>query len=285
MKLPFRFHRGELNGFFLLRLATFLNFAISDIIDELVYWAKCQFKLESEISSDFELPMRSDDIIGIGKIAGIFPLFFASGAWPGMVFFTESYIVSGKNRSERGLYNWSGEHFVFVRTVNDDYPDDIATEASAENRMTLVPTGTVVLGYVRSDEELYDYNGNIIWANVHATKPVDVAWDPFYGEAFSTMSSDANVIAKITLELTKLTIEAMQSIRYNGATIAAALELTQVLCADYIYDISIVYSANHYLMTYRLNTAVSINNRISRYTMWQYIMKLKFKLFEITEII
>lgn len=284
MKQPFRFHRGEFNGFFLLRLAVFLNNAIGDILDELVYWAKMQFKLETEVNSE-ELAIRNSDITGLGKFAGVFPFYFAGGVWPGMISFTESRIVDGKQRSERGLYNQTTESFDYVRTANDDYPDDITTEASANRRSTLVPTGRTVLGYTRADEELYDVNGDVIWAHVYATPPVGVAYDVFYGEDFLTMSSDANVISLLPINVVKMLIELMQQIRYNGPSLKAFFDLTQALCEGFVKDITIVYDTKHYAVTYSLDNDAELDNRIIRYTVWQYVVRMKFKLFEISEVI
>lgn len=285
MKMPFRFHRGELNGFYIYHFMTCLNFAVDDILDELGYWRKVQYKTEEEISSLSEVAMRDSDIIGIGKFAGVFPLVFAGGAWFGMVYFSESQIVGGKQRSERGLYNTVREGMDYVRTENDDYPDDIVTQASPTKRMTLVPTGRPILGYVRADEDLYDLNGDVIWAHVYPTPPVDVAYDPFYGEEFSTMSSDAFVVSRIGISLVKQLTEVLQKIRYNGVSVGYFLELTRALCETMIYDISIVYESGHYKVNYRLDNAYSIDNKLARIGMWRYAVNVKFKQYELSEII
>jgi hypothetical protein len=284
MKLPFRFHRGELNGFFLRPLVTFLNFAVGDIIEELVYWANVQFKTESEVTSG-EVAMRDDDILGIATIAGVFPLYMAGGVWRGMVYFTQSNVVAGKERSERGLYVGSTDSFKFIRVENNDYPNDIVTEATPAQRATHVPEGYTPLGYVRADQPLYDINGHVIWANVHPAPPVGVAYDLFYGEQFLTMSNDISVISVIPIELVKALIVIMQNVRRNGPSTKTFLDLTNLLCGEYIYDINIEYNNMHFIVFYSLNELAAIENRLAKFTIWQYIARTKFKLFELSEVV
>lgn len=284
MKQPFRFHRGELNGFFLLGFVTFLNNAVVYILDELIYWSKVQFKVLSEITSDTEVAMRDTDIIGIGVFAGVFPQYFSGGVWPGMVFFTESHVVGGAERSERGLYAQSTESFNYVRTANDDYPDDIVNDASPAQRMTVVPTGTTPAGYVIAGTPLYDTSGAVIWSNVLLSPPGGgVAYDTYYGETFLTMSSDANIVADTTVAITKMLIEIMQDIRYNRPTIQNFLALTTALLQDMVDTIDISYFNNHYIVNYHVIEDYPLANKVVLYAIWQNVVRMKFKLFELSE--
>jgi hypothetical protein len=285
MKLPFRFHRGELNGFFLLRLATFLNFAIAEIVEEIVYWANVQFKTAGEISNATEMPMRDSDIIGIGVVAGVFPLVMTGGAWSGAVLLTESHVVAGQSRSERGLYNTTTEIFEFKQVDNETYPDDISTLATPTLKATLVPHGTAIVGYVAAGTPLYNIDGAVIWANVLSTPPTGVAYDIFYGENYMTLSSDALVVAGMPIELVKALIEAMQRIRYNGPTIKSLFYVTELLCGTLISDMSIVFSTDHYVLSYAIDLSVIIDNKLAVINAWKQVIKSKFKMFELSEII
>jgi hypothetical protein len=62
MKQPFRFFRGEFNGFFLHRLAVLPNYAVRDVVDEIVYQAAFQWKTEEEAGAQ-ETPIRDVDIV------------------------------------------------------------------------------------------------------------------------------------------------------------------------------------------------------------------------------
>jgi hypothetical protein len=287
MKLPFRFHRGEINGFFLLRLATFLNFAIAGIVEEIVYWANVQFKVVVEVSNSIEMPMRDADIIGIGVVAGVFPLVMTGGAWAGAVLLTESHVVGGQDRSERGLYNTVTETFEFKQVDNDTYPADISTLATPALKSTLVPAGTAVVGYVAAGTPLYDLYGAVIWANVLSTPPSGVAYDIFYGENYLTLSSDALVVAGMPIELVKALIEAMQRIRYNGPTIKSLFYVTELLCGALISDINITRSVDntHYVMAYAIDLSIIIDNKLAVINAWKQVVKSKFKIFELSEII
>lgn len=285
MKLPFRFHRGELNGFFLLRLATFLNFAIAEIVEEIVYWANVQFKTGGEISNTTEMPMRDSDIIGIGVVAGVFPLVMTGGTWSGAVLLTESHIVAGQDRSERGLFNTTTEIFEFKQVDNETYPDDISTLATSTLKATLVPHGTAIVGYVAAGTPLYNIDGTVIWANVLSTPPTGVAYDIFYGENYMTLSSDALIVAGMPIELVKALIEAMQRIRYNGPTIKSLFYVTELLCGTLISDMSIVFSTDHYVLSYVIDLSVVIDNKLAVINAWKQVIKSKFKMFELSEII
>lgn len=290
MKLPFRFHRGELDsGFYMSRLMTFLNSIIQEtggIYDELMYWLKVQFTL---LPGDDELPMRVNDILGIAATAGVFPLFFAGGYWPGALFFTESAVFGGNERSERGLYNTGLEQFTFVRTDNEFYPDDIVTQATESLKMSVVPEGQVLLGYTRSDMPVFDSDGNVIWANVFASPPVGVAYDEFYGPIFSTLSEDALVISQMGIEFTVLLFEIMQQIRYNGASIRRFLDLTDLVCEDAVVDMSIVPGvlggSHYYVVNYSLNTAPTVTLTHQRIRIWSYVVGQKFKRYVLNEVI
>jgi hypothetical protein len=198
-------------------------------------------------------------------------------------------VFGGNERSERGLYSTVAEHFDFVRTANDFYPDDIVTQATDTLKMSVVPEGQVRLGYTRADLPVYDSNGDIIWANVFSSPPVGVAYDEFFGPIFSTLSEDALVISQMGIDFTVALFEIMQQIRYNGPTLREFLDLTQTICEDGLYNMSIVPGVlggtHYYVVNYTLSptpTATLIQQRLK---IWTYVVGQKFKRYVLNEVI
>jgi hypothetical protein len=290
MTLPFRFFRGEFSsGFFLFNTATFLNNIVTlmgGVYDEIMYWLNVQFEIISAGGDD--IPMRTSDVMGIATTAGVFPLFFEGGYWSGALFFTESAVYLGKQRSERGLYDINNERFVFVRTDNDDYPDDIVTLASPSMRQSLIPHGQTILGYTRADQPVYDENGDVIWANVYATPPVGVAYDVFYGPSFATLSIDAIVISQMGIDFTMNLFIIMQHIRYNGATLQTFLDLTALICQDVVSGMSITQGTlggrNYFVINYHVSGVSTADRPQERLRIWQYVVNQKFKLYLLNEL-
>jgi hypothetical protein len=282
MKQPFRHFRGEFNGKYLYDLVSCPNFNAQDIIDELVYQILFQWKLEDEVTAN-EMAIREEDIINIGKIAGLFQPRTFNKVSLGSTYFTQSHIVNGKQRSERGLIDMDHESFRFVREEQDDYPDDIVNEASERLRMGLVPSGTEPVGYVLADTPLYDKEGNIIWENVLPDPPMDGnVYVPFYGERFLVHEEFFSRETPLTVDIFKLLLECVQRIRYNGPTIKSLFDVTQVLGEGYIYDLKIEAQTRYYLCYYRLDEDTAVLNRERRFGAWQNICRQKFKLFEFT---
>jgi hypothetical protein len=280
MKAPFRFFRGELaSGFYLKQLVLFLNKAVQGIVDEIVYTASCQFKLEGEVTAH-EMPMREEDIRNIGKIAGVFlpRLRFMSPL--GSIVFTKSYIVNGRQRSERGLMSMHDDRMRFLRTEQDEYPDDIVNEASEALRMTFVPRGTKPEGYVRFGTSLYDDAGNVIWENILPEPPEDAPYVPFYGEKFLVHQALFNREFPLPIEVYKPYFECFQRIRRNGPTIHELFEMTAIIGEGYIYDLNIVPFEWYYILYYKLDEDTNIIYRTARIAAWYNILAKKFKLFE-----
>jgi hypothetical protein len=280
VKLPFRFFRGELNGYYLYRLVTFLNKAVQDVLDELVYHSLFQWKLEDEVTAG-EMPIREEDVFNIGKVAGLFqPRVFGQTSL-GSAYFTPGHVVNGKQRSERGLMDMENESFRFVREEHDDYPDDIVNEASERLRMGLVPSGTEPVGYVLYGTPLYDGEGNVIWENVLPEPPTDGSvYVPFYGEKFLVHEEFYSKETPLTVDIFKLLLECVQRIRRSGPSIEELLAVTRILGEGYIYDLKIEPQGRYYLCYYRLNEDTTVLNRERRFGAWRNICKQKFKLFE-----
>jgi hypothetical protein len=280
MKRPFRHFRGEFShGFYLKALVLCPNLAVQDAVDELVYQACFQWKLEDEVSGG-EMPIRGEDIFNIAKIAGLFQPRIFNKLSLGSQYFTQSHIVDGKQRSERGLMDMDNESFRFVREEADEYPDDIVNEASERLRMGLVPPGTEPVGYVPAGTPLYDGEGNVLWENVLPEPPAEGVYVPFYGEKFLVHEEYFSRETPLTVEVFKLLLECVQRIRYNGPTIKSLFEITRVLGEGYIYDLKIEARTGYYACYYRLDENATVFNRERRYGAWQNICKQKFKLFE-----
>lgn len=289
MTLPFRFYRGEFDsGFYLRTISTMFNAIVTSaggIYDEIMYHLNVQFTL---LSSGSTIAMRTNDVLGIAAIAGVFPLYFAGGYWPGALFFTESAVFGGNQRSDRGLYNTERQQFEFVQTDADWYPEDIVTQSSPTLKMSLVPSGQVILGYTREDQPVYDSDGNIIWDNVYATPPVGVAYNEFYGPNFSTLSQDAVVISQMGIDFVRSLFIILQKIRYNGPTLETFMQLTETICEDAVIDISIVQGTeggrNYFIVNYARNSSATANIIQQRITIWRYIITQKFKLYQLFEV-
>lgn len=279
MKRPFRYFRGEFNGRYLYHLVSCPNFAAQDIVDELTHQILFQWKLEDETTAG-ELPIREEDIINIGKIAGLFqPRTFGQSSL-GSAYFTQSHVVNGKERSERGLMNMDNESHQFVREEHDDYPDDIVNEASERRRMGVVPPDAKPVGYVAYGTPLYDEEGNVIWENVLPEPPTDGApYIAFYGETFLVHEEFFTKETPLTVDIFKLLLECVQRIRFNGPTLKGLFEITQILGEGYMYDLSVQPQDRYYLCYYRLNENATVLNRERRFGAWQHICKQKFKLF------
>ncbi len=283
MRLPFRFFRGELNGFFVYTFCTFLNVyaKITGLLDEMVYHMMFQWKLPYEAPAGV-YPIRNEDVYNLGKIGGLFqPRTFLQSNL-GSIWFTESFMSNGVERSERGLLDMEYESFLFVRTGADEYPTDINTQASEMQRSTLVEHGAVPLGYVREGVQLFDEKGEVIRDNLIPLSdgpPAEGAYVTYYGLKYLIHEEFFDRELPLTVDVFKLLFEAMQRIRRNGASIISLLEITSLLGEGYIYDLEIQQEEYWYNCYYSLNADVVIVNRERRYVAWLNVLAAKFKHF------
>ena len=285
MKYPFRFFRGEFShGFYLFRVLTFLNHAVQDVIDELVYRQLSQWKAEEDTTAQ-EMPLRDEDILGIGKIAGLFQIRAYGGVSTGSIYLTSSHVVDGKERSDRGLFNMDSENFDFVRTEHDEYPDDIDTEASALRKMSMTPEGAEPVGYVPEGVPAFDEAGNVLWENILPQPPSDgTPYVPYYGEKYLHFEETFYKELPITVDLFRILFECMQRIRYRGPTVKGLLEVTDILGGGgYIYDLEIEQTGRQYVVTYRLDPNFWLFQRERRLAAWKAVCAQKFKLFSFVE--
>jgi hypothetical protein len=280
VKRPFRFHRGEFtSGIYLAALLKAPNICVQDVIDEIVYQIRFQWKLGGETAKD-EDPVREEDIYNIGKIAGVFHLLYNGEINLGSVGFTRSYIVNGKQRSERGLMHMSNEMYKFVRTEHDRYQDDIINEASKDLRIGHVPAGTVPAGYVRYDTPLYREDGTVIQENILPEPPGDsVPYISFYGEQFLVHEHWHKGLSPLSVSMFKALFESLMYVRYNGPSIAAFLTITQLIGEGYIYNLDIEPNGLYSTCYYQLNEEVDIVYRTWRLFVWKNVCRQKFKHF------
>jgi len=280
MKMPFRFFRGEfLKGIYLRSLLLSPNKAAQDVLDELVYHTLVQYKYGDEAAID-EMPMRDDDIVDIGKIAGLYQPRIKTLTTSGSIYFSDSYIVDGAERSERGLFNIDTEKMNYFHVDEEEYSEDIASEASGNLRMTFVPEGTMPVGYVPEGFDLYTNEGEVIAGNLLSEPPTDGSpYTTYYGEKFLVFNEYFDKEVLLPIPVFKLLFECMQSIRHNGPTVTAFLNITKILCDNYVHKIEVVPFGNHYLVQYERNDESELDDKKSRYAAWQNIVEQKFKLY------
>jgi hypothetical protein len=276
MKAPFRFFRGELNGYYILAFLLSRNSAIADILAELVYQALVAWALPGSEGSG-ELPIRDDDLTGIAQFAGIVrPVQYYQNVL-GSLQFTDSHIVAAQEYSERGLYNMTNESFDFVRTDPSIYADDIVTAASANERMSVVPHGTAILGYEALGSPLFDSAGAFIPANLLSSPPGGgVPYSEYYGDKFLTLENDFTTAAYMSITMFKSYYECVMRIRKEGASIKELLFLTQLLCEGYVYDLEVVPYLHYYKLYYSVNAASSVDNKHGRFATWEKVIEKRF---------
>ena len=284
MKKLFRFLSAEAsNGVYLSALNGFLNDKIQEFFDEFDYAKRVQVKQPEDVT-DGELPIRSEDLRGIGKIAGIFPFIVSAESNIGSIVFTPSTILDGKERSERGLFNTVSEMFEFYHTAVDDYPTDIVSFATETLRSSLVPHGAPILGYIAEGTTVLTEDGQIIESNILSSPPVGVAYYPYYGKEYLFMAETFLISTYIDDATYQKVLEICQTIRREGPSIKAVSDLTTALMEDYAYDLEFVPSGLGITMNYKLNASSSLAGKAKRQLSWLMLMTQKFKQIIPTEV-
>lgn len=266
----FRYLRGELNGFYIRKLQDMMNGVISDIKDLFAYFRYMQFDLQH---------MTDEDIYNLGKFAGVFLPSLSYGDLFGAFKMTDSHIVEGEERSERGLLNRETESFNFVHTEQDDYPDDINTLATVDNKSSFIGTETEI-GYVSSEEEdVLDAEGNVKPSAVLPVAPQDEAYTDFYGNQFTFLAEVKMEKRNISIRLFYPLFKIMQSIRYNGVSIETLAEVFEVLCPEGFVTIqSIQKHTIHpvFIVNYIYNEDSPVNLKAQRFATLEYVIAQKF---------
>lgn len=277
-KKIFRYLTGEINGALASALHNFLNDYIDDVYDTLAYTKNVVFKLESEDITGTELPMREDDIFGIGKIAGVFVPYISQESNSGCLVFTKSHKVNGTEYSDRGLLNRSRQVFFFNRTDDKYYPDNGASLATVEDQASIVPHGAPVLGYIWYGDTVLEEDGTLIESAIRQTKPTDgTPYMEFYGPQYLILSQTFIKEAYLDVATYKQLFEEMQKIRYNGVSIVAILALKDILVSDYVWKITLTTTNFHVVLTYKLNEDSLLADKKKRLYIWKTLMASKFK--------
>lgn len=276
-KAFFRFLRGELNGFYLTNINGVMNEITTDVKQFFVEFKQMQFNL---------LTMPSQTIYNIGTFAGVYLPRLSAGEAFGAMRMTESHIVNGTERSERGLLNRETEQFDFVHTAQDDYSDDINTLADSDNRSGLVGTETAQ-GYIASSEyNVIDDDGNVIPSAVSDTPPQDEAYSEFYGNEFMFLSEQTEQTKSINTALFIELYKVMQIIRYNGASIKSFANMVSILCPQGLVKIKSIEERNDmvaFTVTYVYDSSVQVSNVQDRIALLEYLTLLKFPQFMLVE--
>ena len=276
-KALFRFLRGELNGFYITNLYNSLNVYSQDIKSFLTEFNTQQFNLDK---------MSVDTLKGLGKFASVF-----LPRWPvtdikASLHLSNSHIVDGTEFSERGLYNINNRDFEYVNTDESITSPDINTLATTTKRSSLIGD-EIPIGYIAEDEtDVIDSDGNVKQAKVLSEPPQGKAYSEYYGNQFLFLSEGSYVYEDIEASLFIELFKALQWIRYNGVSIASFVRLVEIVCPNGLFKVvSVLTSANKksIIITYRYNNTADVDNRETRLALLEYIVRLKFKQFVLTE--
>ncbi len=282
MKKIFRFLRGELNGFYIKNISYCLNNITKDVESLLSYFWLMQFKSPTDVTVN-ELPISEEDLLGIGRFAGIFMPTVTADSTSGSLRLSNSNIIKGINYSERGLFERVKADWTYLRTNQNIYTDDISTLATRDRQAGFVPEGQPILGYIEEGVNMFDENGYIIESLILPSPPAGKAYSPYYGEKFMHLAEVYTILQELGYETYMLLFTNMQYIMYNGANIRSFLRLTELLVSDYVEDITIEADTNRYIVNYTLNYDTELDDRVKRLFAWQYIIRQTYKLFVLQE--
>lgn len=284
MKSVYRWLCGELNGDLFQNIQIVANTMNKQFEDLVSSKKNTVFKLESEDIRYNEVPVSNEDFIGIAKVAGVFPPFVTAESNIGSIVGSPSHIVDGTEFSDRGLFDMDGEAFRFFRTVpNVQFATDISTLATERLRMTVVPLGTPILGYIAEGTTVFNPDGTIIPGSILTSPPDGVAWMPYYGDKYLFASETFVVSSVVDIETHKALFEAMQTIRYSSPSIAALEKITTTILKDYVYNIRITRSGYRFLLRYTINEGALLDQKTRRLAVWKRLIGMKYKLFVFQE--
>lgn len=274
----FRWLRGELNGYYLNKIAYFVNDWVEDYISPvLAYFLKMQFRSDSDEQYG---NINNSDIKGIAKFAGITQLITKGIIRDNVMYFTSSHKVGNEEQSFSGLFNKAISDFSFGYK---DKRSDINSFATEELQTSLVEEGAEILGYIPEDAEVYDIDGNFNKDAVLPVPPEGKAYVPFYGLKYLQLQENLIVNYTIPIEQIYDALVAIQNIRRNGATIYTFFELTRIFGIEFI-KIEKFVSHGLYIEVMYSNLSVEVQNRQMKQMLWEYVIKQFFPQFQLTNV-
>lgn len=265
----FRFLRGELNGYYFTNMNNALNLAVGSIKEFFAFWKNMQF----------DSTMPQEYVNGLGKFAGVY-LPIVDVGFLFFIFMTESHVVNGVQRSERGLYNVVNEMFEFYHTEQDDYADDINTLATPMLKSSMVGTEPV-LGYISEDAtDVLLPDGTVNPEVILSEPPSNKAYTEYYGNQFLFLEEESTeVTADLEKELYQQLIASMQYIRYNHSNLKSLCKVVEILCPDgFVTIISIEnnFSSHSVNVIYTADYSVPLSHKLHREALFKFIIKQKF---------
>ena len=276
MKRVFRFLDGTLNGFYLKNIHHCLHEFAQSFVSLFAYHASFVLKMDEDVLEG-ETSIEEKDIKNLGVFAGVFPPYISSESNKGSILFTPSFIVNGKEYSERALRDRIYEVFRFYRTNQGVYTDDIVTLSSPQLQASFVPSGTPILGYIPDDVSMFTSDGQIIHENILDEPPEGKAWYPYYGDNFLFLAETFLIEAYIAKDTFMDLFFSYQRIRYNGASFKEFVFLTNLIMGDYIKDVYVETFPNRVIFFYSFNELAPLQNKVRRAFIWKYIIETKFK--------
>lgn len=276
-KALFRFLRGEINGFYLTNMYDTLNRYTDGVKKFFHDFNRMQFDIDT---------MDEDTIYNLGKFSGVFfPRLEAGEGGYGSFKLTNSSIVNGKERSERGLMDRETETFTFENhVIEDDYATDINTESTNDLKSSLAGADDEVKGYIYStDMDVVTERGDINESKVHpVTDPIPegVAYSEYRGNNFLyLLDASIKFTELIDLSLFFPLFKVMQYIRYNGQNLDSLCKIVSILCPNGFFKIDSITKNGSLIsfdVRYRLDSEAEIDLKDQRLATLLYVVGLKF---------
>jgi len=232
MKSVFRFLRGELNGYWLNSLMSAVDDCCAPVREFLA-------KFSSMSILDYT-SLYGTTLSGLGYFTGVFLPYLATAQRSTDFYMTDSHVVNGTQRSERGLFAPDTGLFSFVHTEHDSYPDDINTLADPAGgtlRSSFVGEETPV-GYIPNGEGNLFLDDRTVNPDKVLENPPAGGYADFYGNQFLFLGDTQRLQEPPSEELYLLLIRAMQRVSYNGETLRSLVEIISIICPQQFLKIS-----------------------------------------------
>lgn len=273
----FRWLRGELNGFYLNAFTTAFNECFYETEVFLRDFGRMVMKKYADLEEG-EVQIDSDSLHGIALTAGIFPPYISQESLNSSIRFTVSHKVNGVERSERGLYNTTGDTFTFKHTESDDYDTDINTLASSTEKSSLVEENCPVIGYFQEGDIIIKDDGTLDMSKLLLEPPEGKAYYPYYGDKYLFLAESYPVIAKVSDSLLLDLLQLSQKMKREGASVASLDSLCKLLCPSFVFILSLDWTqtANRCIMTYGIDEDYEYADKLAHVEMLRLIINSRF---------